>query len=121
MVIQECAHCSGKVHITHAYVLEMVHCVFYHCAARSLKHGPPTLHEAVLSVSVVPSVSVESAMESQLPVNEVFCAASLSGTLRSLRINVQKSHLQGQSKLFACRGLGPQFAQWRSVLVLNAP
>ena len=120
MVIQECAHCSGKsAHHKHAYFFEnggllifFLALCFLPFAARSLKHGPPTfLHEAVLSVSVVPSVSVESAMESQLRVNEVFCAASLSGTLRSLRINVQKSRLQRQSKLFACRGFGPQFAQ----------
>ena len=42
--------------------------------------------ESVLSVSVVLTVFVESAMECQLRVNEVFCTVSLSGTMRSARL-----------------------------------
>ena len=37
----------------------------------------------MLSVSVVLSVSGEGAMECQMRVSDVFCAVSLSGTMRS--------------------------------------
>ena len=62
-----------------------------------VKNGPPALlrikeprfgRTSVLSVSVVFFVSVESAMECRMRVNDVFCAVSLGGTMRSLRITV---------------------------------
>ena len=47
----------------------------------------------MLSVSAVPSVSVESAMESNDVLMTCFCALSLSGTMRSLKVTVQISRL----------------------------
>ena len=79
-----------------------VHCVFYHLLHVQKNHkngtrnpfpsfwkakmGPRALlrireahfgQAGVLSLSVVPSVSVEGAMECQLRVNDVFCAVCL--------------------------------------------
>ena len=44
----------------------------------------------MLSVSVVLSVSVEGAMECRMRVNEMICAVSSSGTMRSLTVAVHK-------------------------------
>ena len=52
----------------------------------------------VLSVSVVPSVSVESAMQSNDVLMTCFCAVSMSGTMRSLKITVQNSRLWRRRK-----------------------
>ena len=45
--------------------------------------GLPIWGKQVCCLSVVPSVSVESTLECQMRVNDMFCAVSLSGTMWS--------------------------------------
>ena len=64
-------------------------------------------------LSVVPSVSVQSAMESNDVLMTCFCAVSLDGTMRSLKITFQKCRLWRQHKPLSC-GPTHDVSSWSS-------